>query len=114
MDIQVTPDSVERERVGSIRGNIKKVSAFPVTLAEAERVIGNRELAEALTSGGYRMQIYADLTSGDTPSGFEWTSSRGPDLELTAGTTTTARVVIDSRPPITFVLPFLRRASGVE
>lgn len=115
MRIQVTPDPVERQRHGSIEGEIVSVSPFPVTLAEAERVVGNREVADTLVQGGYRIQVVAELERDpSTYSGFRWSSSKGPELQITSGTTTTARVAVEQRAPVTFVLPFLRRTAGVD
>ncbi len=114
-EIRVTPATVERQRFGSIRGTIRKISPFPVTLAEAERIIGNPELAASLVGGGYVIQVYAELhRDPETASGFAWTSSRGPQLGFSAGTTTTARVAVEQRAPISFVLPFLRSSAGID
>jgi HlyD family secretion protein len=115
MAIQVTPDPVERARYGSMLGTVTSISPYPVTLAEAEKVVGNREIAEALVSNGYRIQVFAELQSDpSTFSRFRWSSSKGPRLEITAGTTTTARVAVDRRAPITFVLPILKASVGVD
>ena len=115
MRIQVTPDPVERARFGSIVGTIESISAFPVTRAEVESVVGNPGVAEALISGGHLIQVFAGLERDpSTPSGLRWSSSRGPDMLFSAGTTTTARAALDRRPPITFVLPFLKSAFGVD
>lgn len=115
MPIQVTPDPVERERHGSILGKVVSISDYPVTLSEAWKAVGNREVAEMLIAGGYRMQVVAELEADpDTFSRFRWSSSRGPELRITAGTTTTARVAVERRAPITFVLPFLRSAAGID
>ena len=113
--IHVTPDTVERQRYGSIVGTILRVSAMPVTLGEVESMIGNREIAESLVSGGYRMQVLAALNRNEsTPSGYDWSSSGGPDQRFSTGTTTTARVAIEQRRPITYLLPGLRSAFGVD
>ena len=115
MVIQVTPDTVARARFGSIQGTIESVSPMAVSLAEARSVIGNLSMAETLTSGGHRMQIHARLDLDDTTySGFRWSSPAGPEMDVSVGTTTTARVAVDERAPITFVLPFLKSASGVD
>jgi len=115
MPIQVTPDTVERERSGSIRGSISSVSDFPVTLAEVENVVGNRAVAEALISGGHLMEVFVELElDPGTPSGFRWTSAGGPETSFSAGTTATARTAVERRPPLTFVFPFLRSAVGVD
>lgn len=112
--IHITPDTVERERYGSILGTVTSVSDFPVTLAEAESVIGNREVAEALIAGGYRIQVYSDLLRDDQTGGFDWSYSKGPDMAVSPGTTTTARVTVEHRTPITFVLPILRSSVGID
>jgi HlyD family secretion protein len=115
MPIQVTPDSVERERYGAIVGTVRSISPFPVSLAEAENVVGSREMAEALVSGGYRIQVVADLEADpSTFSEYRWSSSRGPDFAITAGTTTRARVAVEERAPITFVIPILKAAAGID
>jgi HlyD family secretion protein len=115
MPIQVTPDTVERERFGGIVGSVDWISSLPVSLAEAESMVGNRQVAEQLTAGGYLIQVRAGLERDpDAPSRFAWTSSRGPAFGFSPGTTTTARVTVRERRPITFVLPFLRAASGID
>jgi HlyD family secretion protein len=115
MAMQVTPDPVERARHGSILGTVTSISPYPVTLAEAEKAIGNREIAEALTSQGYSMQVVVELQADPTTySKFRWSSSKGPELEITPGTTTTARAAVDHRAPITFVLPVFREAVGAD
>ena len=48
-----------------------------------------------------------------TPSGYQWSSSTGPTLPMTAGTTTTGRVVLEQRAPLTYLWPILREASGL-
>jgi HlyD family secretion protein len=115
MQVQVTPDTVERERFGGIVGEIDQISLFPINVDEAENMIGNRQIAERLTAGGYLIQVRAALRRDPAmPSLYAWTSSKGPDAAISPGTTTTARVTVDERAPITFVLPFLRAASGID
>ncbi|MBI1854140.1 MAG: NHLP bacteriocin system secretion protein [Planctomycetes bacterium] len=115
MPVLVTPDTVERERYGSIVGKVTAVSPFPVSLSEAEEVVGNRELAEALIAGGYRIQVFSELEPDPTTSSaVKWSASKGPGFPITAGTTTTARVVVERRAPITFVIPILKSAAGID
>jgi HlyD family secretion protein len=47
-------------------------------------------------------------------SGYRWSSSKGPDSKLTAGTTASVRITVEERAPITFLLPFLREWSGFQ
>ncbi len=115
MEINITPDTVKRERFGGMIGNIISVSNFPVTKQGANFVVGNSEIVENIVgqSGG-KIEAYAQLKQdSNTFSGYQWSSSNGPQQKLTAGTTTTARIRVEERAPITFVLPILREWSGI-
>jgi HlyD family secretion protein len=113
--IQVTPDTVERERYGGIEGVVRAVSGLSVTVDEATNQIGNREIAEAIIGAGFRIQVLAELHADpSTPTGLAWSSSGGPEMEISAGTTTTARVRVEERRPIAFVLPALKSTAGVD
>ncbi|NER79294.1 MAG: NHLP bacteriocin system secretion protein [Leptolyngbya sp. SIO1D8] len=116
MTVFVTPSPVKRERFGSIVGEVVSVSPFPITRAGAASVVGNPELADQLIGQeGGKIEVVAQL-KGDpsTFSGYQWSSSNGPDLKLTLGTTATARVAVEERAPITFLLPILREWSGID
>jgi HlyD family secretion protein len=114
MEIQVTPQTVKRERFGGIVGKVSTVSAFPVTQEGTINLLGNAELAKGLSASGPQMEVAAQLeANAENPSGFTWSSSKGPQLVMTSGTTTTARVVVEERAPITFVFPILRSFTGI-
>lgn len=112
--VRLTPATVERERYGSIVATIRSVSAFPVTADAISSLIGNAEVAHEITQGRSVIQVVAALrTNVDAYTGFEWTSGKGPPGPLTAGTTAAARATVEYRRPITFVIPILRRWTGV-
>ena len=116
MKIQVTPDTVRRERFGGIMGTVTQVSAFPMTKEGAATLVGNTELVEDLISKvGPVIEVQAQLQlDPSTSSGYQWSSSQGPaNLNVTSGTTATARVTIEEQAPITLVLPILREWSGI-
>jgi HlyD family secretion protein len=114
MTVQVAPDTVARERFGSILGTVTAVSAFPVTREGMARLLGNADLVAALANQGPTLEVTTELTrDAATVSGYRWSSSAGPALRLTAGTTMTGRVVVEQRTPITYLLPFLRDSSGL-
>ncbi|NEQ81605.1 MAG: NHLP bacteriocin system secretion protein [Moorea sp. SIO2I5] len=115
MLIQITPDTVKLQRFGGIVGKITSVSPYPVTREGAASVVGNPEVVDNLIGqGGAMIEVYAKLEADNTTfSGYQWSSSDGPDLKISAGTTTTARVRVKERVPITFVLPILREWSGI-
>jgi HlyD family secretion protein len=114
MTIHVAPDTVARQRFGSLLGTVTAVSAFPVTRDGVASLVGNAEVVTALTGQGPVIEVTAELFRDPaTVSGYQWSSSGGPALPMTAGTTTTGRVVLEHRAPITYLLPILREASGL-
>jgi len=115
MRIQVTPDTVERERFGGIDGTVTAVSPTPVTKEGAVGTIGNAEVVQNLMPDGVYIEVQARLERDTTTaSGYKWSSSRGPDnIRITSGLTNSARVTIEGRAPITYLLPIMREATGV-
>lgn len=114
MRIQVTPDTVERERFGGIEGTVTSVSPTPVTKEGAVGTIGNAEVVQNLMPEGVYIEVQAQLErDAATASGYKWSSSRGPDIRITPGLTNSVRVTIEGRAPMTYLFPILREASGV-
>lgn len=116
MTIQITPQTVKRERFGGIVANVTNISRFPITKEAAASEVGNAEVVEGLVSQQKEglIQVFSDLEiDSSTPSGYKWSSSTGPKLPVSSGTTTVARVKVEERAPITFVLPILRSVSGI-
>ncbi|MEA5568469.1 NHLP bacteriocin system secretion protein [Anabaena sp. UHCC 0399] len=116
MTLQITPDSVKRERFGGIVAQVTSVSPLPVTKVGANSIIGNPDLvAKILPTGGGDMEVRAEMVIDPaTFSGYRWSSSQGPKLNISAGTTTSVRVKVAEQAPITYVLPILREFSGIN
>ena len=114
MRLQITPDTVERERFGGILGVVFAVSPIPVTKEGVTGTIGNEELVQSLMPNGTYIEVRARLEPDPaTASGYRWSSSRGPDMKVTSGLTHATRVTIEERAPMTYLLPVLRELSGV-
>lgn len=115
MKVEITPSTVKRERFGGIVGTVADISAFPITKEGVNRLVGNPEVTQTLMAKGPQIQVLANLQPDrSTFSKFKWSSSKGPELKVSAGTSTTVRVTIEERAPITFVLPILRSWSGID
>ncbi|MDJ0799204.1 MAG: NHLP bacteriocin system secretion protein [Calothrix sp. MO_167.B12] len=110
MEILITPDTIKRTRFGGIVGKITEVTPFPITSEGANSVVGNPEVVQKIMGeGGGKIEATAQMQlDSETASGYKWSSSSGPQLEISPGTTTTVRVTVEQRKPITFVLPILR------
>ncbi|PSB18561.1 NHLP bacteriocin system secretion protein [Phormidesmis priestleyi ULC007] len=113
MELQVTPSTVKRERFGGIVATVTNISEFPVTKEGAASVVGGTEVLQSLLTKEPQIQVFAELQpDASTKSHFRWSSSKGPETQVTPGTTTSVRVKIDEQSPISFVFPILRSWSG--
>ncbi|AFY34445.1 NHLP bacteriocin system secretion protein [Calothrix sp. PCC 7507] len=114
MKLQITPSTVKREEFGGIAGKITNVSPFPVTKEAAASLVGNPEIVGSLVGSEPQIQVLSELQPNkSTYSGYQWSSSKGPQLKMSPGTTTSVRVTIEEQAPITFVLPILKSWSGI-
>ncbi|BAY09147.1 NHLP bacteriocin system secretion protein [Calothrix sp. NIES-2098] len=114
MKLQITPTTVKRERFGGIVGTITNVSPFPVTKEAAASLVGNPDLVGSLVSSEPQIQVLAELQpDASTFSGYQWSSSTGPQMKMSPGTTTSVRITVEEQAPITFVLPILKSWSGI-
>ncbi|MEM7062038.1 MAG: NHLP bacteriocin system secretion protein [Cyanobacteria bacterium P01_B01_bin.77] len=116
MDVQVVPSSVKRERFGGMVGEVTEVAALPSSRAAIARTVGNDQLAELLVANGPPIQVRVALKpASENTTGYQWTSSKGPqNLLITSGMTTSTWVNLENRPPITFVMPILRQQFGLD
>ena len=53
------------------------------------------------------------IADPDTPTGYAWSSSSGPDATLQSGTVAAATVAVEQQRPLALVIPALRRWTGV-
>ncbi|MBO9540116.1 NHLP bacteriocin system secretion protein [bacterium] len=114
MRLQLTPDTVKRERFGGIMGRVVSVSSFPVTEQGLVNTLGNAELARAFAGAGPLIEVVSELERDPAnQSGFKWSSSHGPALAVTTGTTGAARVTVEEVPPIVLAFAILRSSSGL-
>lgn len=109
MEVRIDPTNVERQRYGAMIGKVTSISIFPVTAESLINIIGNKEVVTSLLRQGGTMLVEAELEINmNSATGYKWTS-KGPDIKITAGTTTTCRVTVEERRPVTFAIPLLRK-----
>ena len=86
--------------------------------AKPDYVMGqlrNETVAKQLLGQGAVFEVRANLKEApDTPSGFAWSTSKGPPFKISGGTMVSIDIVVDSKAPITLVMPFLRKTFGVS
>lgn len=109
MKVRVEPASVRKEEFGTLIGEVLEVSEFPATTEGMQSTLQNSTLVQRFTAEGapYTARVNL-LLSDDTPSGYQWTSGVGPDLQVSPGTTLNATITVREVRPLTLVMPFLR------
>ncbi len=114
MRVRVSPSTVSKEQYGSIIGYVENISDYPVTSEAVVNYVGNFAVAQNLISGNHTIEVLVRLEHSDeTPSGYQWTSVTGPDVQITAGTLSEVWATMEQRPPISFILPKLREWTGI-
>lgn len=114
MPIQVTPSIVQREEYGFMMGKVASVSLFPISREALVSWLKNERLVDSIMKEGPVLSVVGSLDPDpSTHSGFRWSSAKGGELTVTVGTMGTAEVVVLKQPPITLVLPMLKKWLGV-
>jgi HlyD family secretion protein len=109
MEAMLSPSTVKAEKYGKVIGLVTYVSPFPVTLPDMQRTLQNEDLVKALTTHGPPIEVHIALVPNPhTPSGYRWTSSAGPPVQLQSGTETTCQVEVKRRRPVELIVPLFR------
>lgn len=112
MNARIAPSTVKKEEDGTLIGTVTVVTPFPATREGMAAVVQNDALISEFSKKGAPFEARLDLTPADGPSGYAWTSGRGPAVELTSGTTVEASIAVREQAPMTLILPFFRRVVG--
>jgi HlyD family secretion protein len=115
MKVEVTPAVVQRAEYGYMVGTVRSVSPFTSSPEGAYQQIPNKAIVEQLTRGGANLYIEVEPQRDPaTPSGYHWSTGRGPDLAIESGMFCQVRVVTREQAPVTLLLPALRKFFGAE
>jgi HlyD family secretion protein len=113
MEVRVSPSTVKREEFGSLLGRVVWVAEFPSTARGMIRLLGNEALVTKLMAQGPPIQVNVALRRDPaTPTGYRWSSSRGPSLRISSGTLASGDVVVHEDRPLALVIPTLRETLG--
>jgi HlyD family secretion protein len=114
MHTEVSPTDVKREEYGFMLADVGQRNDFAATSEYVMSQLRNEAIAKKLVGQGPVFEVRAILKEApDTPSGFAWSTSKGPPFKISGGTLVSIAIVVDRKPPITLVMPFLRKTFGV-
>nr|UXE45382.1 hypothetical protein Hi04_10k_c4711_00028 [uncultured bacterium] len=112
---RVSPADVKREEYGYIVGRVEWVATYAASSDDMREKLKNDQLVTAFGSGGpvYEARVCLDSDASNDRNGFKWSSGKGPVQVIEPGAPCSASMVVDERRPYTYVIPALRRASGL-
>ncbi|ABI62424.1 NHLP bacteriocin system secretion protein [Granulibacter bethesdensis] len=127
MQVRISPTTAPREEYGMLIGKVVSISPHPEGQAEISEHLGNPELARMMAKDGTPFEVRATLElapSEPVPDDDEdeddvrhnpytWTSTRGTTISLSSGQMVVADVTVRQAPPISLVIPALRRWTGL-
>ena len=114
MTAHVVPSSVRKELNGYMEGVIKSVAKFPATRQTMQSILENQMLVDQLSAEGSQIMVYLNLVKDrTTPTGYHWSSSKGPGSQINSGTICTATIAVAERRPIELVIPALKKFIGL-
>lgn len=110
MSVQVAPTSIKREQYGFMMGQVESVAEVPSTEEGMMRILKNRQLVHQLsrTYAPFEVKVKLERDS-TTPTGYRWSTSRGPEVEINVGTLCLGDVITRHERPISLLLPALGR-----
>lgn len=109
MEVLADLTTVRKELFGRVRGKVLSVSDAPATPDGIQRVLNDQSLSKTVLAGGSVFAVKVKFTAdASTPSGYSWTSGKGPSVKVTPGTSfaadiTTARVRV-----VSLIIPALK------
>ncbi len=115
MEVQIAPSTVRREEYGMILGTVGEVSDFPSTVEAMQAVLRNEQLVRSFSSAGAPYAARVRLTRDPaTPSGLAWSGGQGPSQQFSSGSLAEAEVTVAWRRPISYVIPWLKKITGLS
>jgi HlyD family secretion protein len=107
MVVRIAPSTVKVEEYGYIEGQVIKVSEYPSTRQGMAKVLGSSDLVQTFSKTESPIAVLVKLKSAKNTSGYQWTSAKGPNTEIKAGTLCEAHIVVSRQRPISLMFPTL-------
>lgn len=111
MVAQISPATVRQEEYGFIYGHVWSVSKYPASREAMLLNLKNETLVNDFTKNiGAPIEARVLLIPDpSTPSGYKWSSSKGPSVELHSGTACYVTVVTSEDRPISLIFPLFKK-----
>jgi len=110
----VTPVSVNGQKTGHMNAQVISVDDYVTSIEDIEAALGhNSELINMLVENTALVSVILDITKdSNTTSGYYWTSEKGANIEITAGTICNIQIVTSESAPIAKLFPMFYNPEG--
>jgi len=106
MAAHIMPSTAKLQKDGFIRGRVLSVAHIPSSREGIMRRLKNATLVDSMLSNGAPFEVELELEADPaSPSGYRWSSGKGPDMAIDVGTITGADMVVERRRVISLALP---------
>lgn len=110
MSALIEVSSVRKDVYGTVEGVVRSVADVPATPEGLRRILRNDDLLRKFTADGPGYVALIDLARNPrTPTGFGWTTSRGPDAPLSMGTPLQVEIAVERVSILSLLLPAVKR-----
>ncbi|CAA9275206.1 MAG: hypothetical protein AVDCRST_MAG56-3447 [uncultured Cytophagales bacterium] len=110
MEVLVVPSTVQPQEFGFMKGKVTYVSEFPVTQQGMLTSVKNSQLVQGLLAMGAPFEVYVKFEKdAQAYSGYRWTSAKGPQVTINAGTSCLGKITVKEDAPATIVVPALKK-----
>lgn len=115
MKTLVSPVNVDRQKYGSITGQIASLSTISVASKSATGIIGIEAIAsEAFSKQASMFLTTIKLDKKTTASGYKWNTSDGPPYRVAISTPASIQVIAENIKPISLLLPWINSVTGFQ
>ncbi|MBC2774551.1 NHLP bacteriocin system secretion protein [Rhizobium sp. AQ_MP] len=114
MRVDIEISGLPREQWGTLTGHVRSVSDFPATREGMRAILQNDTLVSSFSGDGAPFTAVVTLDPDPSaPSGYRWVGGPGPGQALSHGAIGKAKVTIEERAPIDFLVPMIRKLTSV-
>lgn len=111
----LSPASAPPQRYGYLKGVVTSVTPYPTTQAAYASLIGSETLAkQVFDSQESKVPLLVEVNPTYKEGKLVWSGSDGPSWPITSGSLAKVKVIYHSRKPITYVIPWLRKITGIS
>ena len=110
MAVALSPSTAKRDEFGFLLGKVRWIAEAPSTPEGMAYTLKNKQLVQNLSNNAAPIEVVVTLERDpSTPSGYKWSSSRGPNIKINGGTLVQADVTVREMPLLALVIPPLRQ-----